>query len=152
MREVYTKNSKVYIGLYIFFIFGAAMGDYKVLNTALGALPKVISVGALGLAVLYIFVSGNFSRLKEISRFGLMYSSIIIGIILCSIFIWILEFQTLSFIMKGVSKISYQLLNILIVLAAVYMFQEDAAKYTFFGIAGANFVIILIWKRLNQAG
>ena len=152
MREVYTKNSKVYIGLYIFFIFGAAMGDYKVLNTALGALPKVISVGALGLAVLYIFVSGNFSRLKEISRFGLMYSSIIIGIILCSIFIWILEFQTLSFIMKGVSKISYQLLNILIVLAAVYMFQEDAAKYTFFGIAGANFVIILIGAATTGIG
>ncbi|MBE6818640.1 MAG: O-antigen ligase family protein [Ruminococcaceae bacterium] len=144
MKEVYTKQSKAYIGLYIFFIFGAAMGDWKVLNQALGALPKVISVGALALAVLYFFWSGNFSKLKEISRFGIMYSSIIIGIILCSILIWIMDLQSLGFIVKGVSKISYQLLNIAIVLAAVYMFEEDAAKYTFIGIAGANFVIILL--------
>ena len=142
MSEIYTKHSKIYIGLYIFFIFGAAMGDYKVLNAALGALPKVVSAGALGIAVLYMLWSGNFKNFKALSRFGILFSSIIILIIFCSILIWILDLQSFAFIFKGVSKISYQLLNIAIVLAAVYMFEEDAAKYTFFGIAGANFVII----------
>lgn len=152
INELYPKRSKIYIGLYIFFIFGAAMGDWKVVNMALGALPKVISVGALGIAVLYILWSGNFKNFKILSRFGIMFSSIIIGIILCSILIWILDLQSLSYIFKGVSKISYQLLNIAIVLAAVYMFEEQAAKYTFFGIAAANFVIILLGAATTGIG
>ena len=152
MRELYTKKSKIYIGLYIFCIFGAAMGDWKVVNEALGALPKIISAGALGLAVLYIFWSGNFKNLKAISRFAILFSSIIIGIILCSIFIWILDLQSFSYIMKGVSKISYQLLNIAILCAAVYLFEEDAAKYTFFGIAAANFVIIILGAATTGIG
>ena len=144
MKELYTKKSKVYIGLYIFFIFGAAMGDWKVLNAALGALPKIVSAGALGIAIIYLLWSGNFKNLKPLCRFGIMYSAIIVGIIFCSILIWILDLQSLGFIMKGISKISYQFLNIAIVIASVYMFEEKAATYTFFGIAGANFMIILL--------
>lgn len=152
MQKLYTKTSKIYIGLYIFFIFGAAMGDYKVLNVALGALPKMISAGVLGLALVYVLWSGNFKNFKVFYRFGLLFSSIIIGIIICSILIWIIDLQSFSYIMKGTSKISYQLLNIAIVLAAVYMFEEKAATYTFFGIAGANVVIILIGAATTGIG
>ena len=152
IKELYTKQSKLYIGLYIFCIFGAAMGDWKVLNAALGALPKIVSAGAVGLAVLYFLWSGNFKNLKYISRFGIMFSSIVIGIIFCSIFIWIQDLQSFGYILKGVSKISYQLLNIMIVLSAVYMFEEHAAKYTFFGIAAANFVIIFLGAATTGIG
>ena len=142
VKELYTKHSKVFIGLYIFCIFGAAMGDYKVLNVALGAVPKVISAGAIGLAALYILWSGNFKNFKALFRFGILFSIVIVGMIFCSLFIWILDLQSFAYIFKGISKISYQLLNIAIVCAAVYMFEEKAAKYTFIGIAAANFVII----------
>lgn len=144
VKALYTKHSPIFIGLYIFSIFGAAMGDWKVVNVALGALPKVLSAGALGIAFLYMLWSGNFKNFKALSRFGILFSSFIIGIIFCSIMIWILDLQSFAYIFKGVSKISYQLLNIAIVLAAVYMFEENAAKYTFIGIAAANFVIILL--------
>ena len=144
MSELHTKESKLFIGLYIFFIFGAAMGDWKVLNFAFGALPKTVSIGALILAFVYWLWSGNFKNIKVLSRFSLMFSSIIIGIVICSILTWIIDLQSSGFILKGVSKISYQLLNIAIVMAAVYMFEENAAKYTFFGISAANFVIIII--------
>ena len=152
MQKLYTKTSKIYIGLYIFFIFCAAMGDYKVVNVALGALPKIFSAGALGLAVVYILWSGNFKNFKVFYRFGLLFSSIIVGIIICSILIWIIDLQSFEYILKGISKISYQLLNIAIVLAAVYMFEEKAATYTFFGIAGANIVIILIGAATTGIG
>lgn len=152
MNEFNPKQSKLFIGLYIFFIFGAAMGDWKVVNVALGALPKVISAGALGLAALYFLWSGNFKNYKILTRFGFMFSSVIVGIIFCSIMIWILDLQTLGYIIKGVSKISYQLLNIAIVLSAVYLFEENAAKYTFFGIAGANFVIIALGAATTGIG
>lgn len=120
------------------------MGDWKTLNIALGALPKVVSVGALGLALVYFLWSGNFKNIAVLSRFFLLFCSVIVGIILWSILIWILDFQTISFILKGVSKTSYQFLNISIVISAVYLFEEKAAKYTFFGIAAANFVIIIL--------
>ncbi|MBQ7500085.1 MAG: O-antigen ligase family protein [Clostridia bacterium] len=151
-NEVYPRKSKIYIGLYIFFIFGAAMGDWKTLNFALGALPKVISVGAIALAFAYVLWSGNFRNFKQLSRFSLMFMSIIIGIILCSIMIWILDLQSIGFIIKGVSKISYQILNIAIVFAAVYMFQEKAGIYTFFGISAANGVIILLGAATTGIG
>ena len=151
-NELYPKKSKIYIGLYIFFIFGAAMGDWKTLNFALGALPKVISVGAIGIAFMYILWSGNFKNFKVLSRFSILFSSIIVGIILCSILIWILDLQTIGYIFKGVSKISYQLLNIAIVFAAVYMFEEKAGVYTFFGIAAANFVIIFLGAATTGIG
>ena len=152
MQKLYTKTSKLYIGLYIFFIFGAAMGDYKVLNMALGALPKIVSAGTIGIAFIYILWSGNFKNFKLFYRFALLFSSIIIGIIICSILIWIIDLQSFGYIMKGTSKISYQLLNIAIVLCAVYMFEEKAATYTFFGIAGANIVIILIGAATTGIG
>jgi O-antigen ligase len=120
------------------------MGDYKVLNMALGALPKMISAGALGIAVIYFLWSGNTRNFRILYRFGLLFSAVIIGIIFVSIFIWIMDLESLSYIIKGTSKISYQLLNIAIVLSAVYMFEEKAATYTFYGIAGANIMIILI--------
>ena len=152
MNAFNPKQSKIFIGLYIFFIFGAAMGDWKVVNNALGALPKIISAGALGLAAVYILWSGNFKNFKCLSRFGIMFSSIIIGIIFCSILIWVLDLQSIGFILKGVSKISYQLLNIAILLSAVYLFEENAAKYTFFGIAAANFVIIALGTATTGIG
>ena len=152
VKELYTKNSKIFIGLYIFCIFGAAMGDYKVLNMALGALPKVVSAGALGLAAIYILISGNFKNFKALFRFGILFSIVIIGMIFCSLFIWILDLQSFAYIFKGISKISYQLLNIAIVCSAVYMFEEKAAKYTFIGIASANFVIIALGAATTGIG
>ena len=152
MNELYTKKSKIFIGLYILFIFGAAMGDWKVLNEALGALPKIMSAGALVMAFGYMLWTGNFKNYRVLFRFFLMYSSIIIGIIVCSVLIWILDLQSIGYIMKGLSKISYQLLNIAIVISAVYMFEEEAAKYTFIGIAAANFAIIILGAATNGFG
>lgn len=144
MNVLYTKNSKVYIGLYIFFIFAAAMGDWKVINTALGGLPKVASAGAAGVAFIYLLWSGNFKNAKVLSHFFVMYVSVIAGILLWSVMLWILDFQTVGYIMKGASKMSFQFLNILIVISAGYMFEKDAAKYTFFGLALGNIVIIIL--------
>lgn len=144
MNEVYTKDSKIYIGLYIFFIFCAAMGDWKVINMALGGLPKVLSAGGFGIAFLYVLWSGNFKNIKAIFHFFVMYLSVIAGIILWSVILWILDFQTVGYIMKGVSKMSFQFLDILVVIGAGYMFEEKAAKYTFMGLAAGNLLIIAL--------
>ncbi len=144
MNGIYTKNSKVYIGLYIFFIFCAAMGDWKVINAALGGLPKVLSAGAVGIAFMYMLWSGNFKNAKKLFHFFVMYTSIIAGIILWSVILWILDFQTIGYIMKGSSKMSFQFLDILVVISACYMFEENAAKYTFFGLAAGNIMIIIL--------
>ena len=144
MNIPYAKNSKLYVGLYIFFIFCAAMGDWKVINTALGGLPKVLSAGAVGVAFIYLLWTGNFKNAKALSHFFVMYVSIIAGIILWSVALWILDFQSVRYIMKGVSKMSYQFLDITIVIAAGYMFEQKAAEYTFFGLALGNIVIIIL--------
>ncbi|MBQ7718636.1 MAG: O-antigen ligase family protein [Clostridia bacterium] len=152
MNVPYTKNSKAYKGFYIFFIFCAAMGDWKVINLALGGLPKVVSAGAVGLALIYLMWSGNFKNIKVLFHLFMIYVSIIMGVILWSVIIWILDFQTVGYILKGVSKMSFQFLNILIVVSAGYMFEEKAAKYTFFGLALGNFVIIILGALTTGVG
>ncbi|MBQ7660922.1 MAG: hypothetical protein IJS44_02570 [Clostridia bacterium] len=152
MDVLYTKNSKVYVGLYIFFIFCAAMGDWKVINVALGGLPKVVSAGAAGIAFVYLLWAGNFKNAKVLFHFFMIYVSVIIGIILWSVMIWILDFQSVGYIVKGISKMSFQFLNILIVIAAGYLFEEKAAKYTFFGLALGNAVIIVLGALTTGVG
>ena len=152
MNVPYAKNSKLYAGLYIFFIFSAAMGDWKVINAALGGLPKVVSAGAAGIAFIHLLITGEFKNVKVLLHFFAIYVSIIAGIILWSVMLWILDFQTVGYIMKGMSKMSFQFLNILIVISAGYMFQEKAAKYTFFGLALGNIVIIILGALTTGVG
>ena len=57
--------------------------------------------------------------------------------------IWITEFQSWPYILRGSQNIIYMLTNILYVIGAVYLFDENATTYTLISMALANFAVFM---------
>lgn len=64
----------------VFFLAGAGLGEWKVLNGMLGGLPKAISLGVIGLAVLYALFYPDEKRLREIWKPTLLYMSLMVAL------------------------------------------------------------------------
>lgn len=118
----------------------AAVGDGRTMPSSL----KVISLGTIVIGFLVIFITGDFKRMGKVAGFFGIYGFILLGIIVWSVFLWIIHMESISFIMRGVVKFGYQFLVLLIVSSGVYMLGERAVYATFYGIAGANIIIALI--------
>lgn len=128
----------------IFFLACAGMGEWKVLNIALGGLPKAISVGVIGLAVLYTFFYPDIQRIRDIAKPALMFMSLIAMLFLWSVVIWILHFMNLSSMIRGCSKLVYQSISILVAVSLVYLFREKAVDLFTVSICITNGAIMLL--------
>ncbi len=117
-----------------------AVGDGRTTPSSL----KVISLAAIAVGFLVIFITGDFKRMGKVAGFFGVYGFILLGIIVWSVFLWIIHMESVSFIIRGVVKFGYQFLVLLIVSAGVYMLGERAIFATFYGLAGANIIIAVI--------
>lgn len=67
-----------------------------------------------------------------------------------SLLAWVLDFQTLDYIMRGTSTLLYQILIIIFVAASIYMFGTDAVYMIFYGcIAGNAYLLMLVVKEFG---
>ena len=80
----------------VVFLSGAGLGEWKVLNGMLGGLPKAISLGVIGLAVLYALFYPDEKRLRELWKPTLLYMSLMVALFFWSMVIWIKSFATVS--------------------------------------------------------
>ncbi|MCC8169697.1 MAG: hypothetical protein LIO59_04950 [Oscillospiraceae bacterium] len=126
--------------LFAICIMAGAMGDAKNLFSSL----KVLSLGAIVLGVVVLLVTGDFRRLKKISRFFGVYGFILLGILVWSVFLWIMNLETISFIVRGAMKFGYQFFVLLIIASGVYMLGERAIYATFYGLAAANLLMVFM--------
>lgn len=126
--------------LYVICILIAGLGESMFFPDYM----KIVSAGAIGMALLVLFLMGDFYKLDKIAGFFGVYCLLLLGILLWSAGIWLFKFQPGDSISRGVSKLIYQLINILVVASAVYLFRERAIHYTFYGIALCNFAILLL--------
>ena len=76
----------------VVFLAGAGLGEWKPINTTLGGLPKAISLGVIGLAVLYTLFYPDETRLREIWKPTLLYMSLMAALFFWSMVIWIESF------------------------------------------------------------
>ena len=60
----------------VVFLSVAGLGEWKVLNGMLGGLPKAITLGVIGLAMLYTLFYPDEKRLREIWKPTLLYMSL----------------------------------------------------------------------------
>ncbi len=146
MNEIPEKRHIALEVIYILLIALAAMGDYPMLglSTDMTRAIKAVTllIAAVGLGVM--FVSGNMRRIKTSASFVGVYGFVLLGIIVWSIFLWILNLETIDFILRGTLKFVFQCIVLLIIFAAAYMFGERSIYATFYGLALANGVMILI--------
>ena len=128
----------------VVFLAGAGLGEWKVLNGMLGGLPKAISLGVIGLAVLYALFYPDETRLREIWKPTLLYMSLMAALFFWSMVIWIKSFAAVSSMIRSCSKLLFQSIAILTAVALVYLFREKAIELFTISICITNGAIMLL--------
>ena len=81
------------------------------------------------------FVSPQFEHALFCLRFFVLFFFPYLMFWMWSAGIWITEFQSWPYILRGSQNIIYMLTNLLYVIGAVYLFDEDATTYTLISMA-----------------
>lgn len=135
------QNSKVLACIYILCFFIAALGECTFLPSQLKVFTMVAPAAALGILLVY----ADFNNIKTITGFVVIYSIWLLVIIVYSIIIWIVEFQSVPYILRGCSKVAFQFVFIAVIAGSTYLFGEKAIHYTFYGLLLGNIAITLIY-------
>ena len=128
----------------VVFLTCAGLGEWKVLNGMLGGLPKAISLGVIGLAVLYALFFPDEKRLREIWKPALLYMSLMAALFFWSMVIWVESFAAVSSMIRSCSKLVFQSITILTAVALVYLFREKAIELFTISICIINGAIMLL--------
>ena len=144
------KYNKILLVIYVIGLAASAMGDMAIFSYSMSRMMKAISLIIVVMAVTVLIISGNLNRVKKASSFVGVYAFVLVGIIVWSIFLWIVNLESIDFIFRGISKFVYQFLVLLVIFSGVYLFGERAIHATFYGLALANAVIMFI--NLNKFG
>lgn len=128
----------------VFFLSVAGLGEWKVLNGMLGGLPKAITLGVIGLAVLYTLFYPDETRLREIWKPTLLYMSLMAALFFWSMVIWIESFAAVPSMIRSCSKLVFQSIAILTAVALVYLFREKAIELFTISICITNGAIMLL--------
>lgn len=129
----------------VVFLSVAGLGEWKVLNGMLGGLPKAITLGVIGLAMLYALFFPDEKRFREIWKPTLLYMSLMAALFFWSIVIWVESFAAVSSMVRSCSKLLFQSIAILTAVALVYLFREKAIELFTISICITNGVIMLLY-------
>ena len=132
------------VGVFIFIIVLSCIGEDKTLNLRFGGMPKAISLLVIGIAFIVLLLRGNLARFRYIGPTALVY--IIYWGILClwSAILWVINFSDNAAITRGVEKMLFQTIAVIVAIAAVYIFGEKTIDYFAIGIYIANGLIAVI--------
>ncbi len=129
----------------VVFLSVAGLGEWKVLNGMLGGLPKAITLGVIGLAMLYTLFYPDEKRFREIWKPTLLYMSLMAALFFWSMVIWVESFAAVSSMIRSCSKLLFQSIAILTAVALVYLFREKAIELFTISICITNGVIMLLY-------
>lgn len=129
---------------FIFFLAIAGLGEWRVLNNALGGLPKAITVGAICMTIGYAFIYPDVKRLRSLLPPVIAFLSLIVALFFWSIVIWIMDFMDLSSMIRGCSKLVFQSISILVAVCGVYLFGSKAVDLFTISMCCANGAIMLL--------
>lgn len=129
---------------FVFMLVCASMGEWKVINSALGGLPKAICMGVIFTAALYAFVKPNLKKAAQLLPPTLMYLSLIVLLMLWSLAIWIMNFTDVSSVVRGGSKMVFQTISIMTAVSAVYMFGLESINLFTVSLCITNSLIMIL--------
>lgn len=128
------------VGLYIFLTF---LSFYCACYRLPVGLKYGINLVIFGWACTAFFIHPQFEHAKFCMRFFVLFFFPYFLFWIWSVGIWISELQSWSYILRGSQNIIYMLTNLLYVVGAVYLFDEDVTTYTLISMALANFAVFL---------
>ncbi len=126
--------------IYILFTTLACLSTYQLSYTKF----KAALILFVGLTVIDFAVRFKTKRLKFIGSFFLEYSKYIWILLVVSLLIYVTNTSDKSLIVRGGTKIFYQILTIFIAICAIYEFEDKAVLYTFYGFAIFNFIALFL--------
>lgn len=122
----------------------AGLGEWKVVNSALGALPKAVSLGVPALAAAAFLVRPDMARIRRCRSVLPVYLLYIAVLLMWSLGVWMHDLTQTASIVRGVSKLLYQCAAILFAVGFVYLCGERAADAFFAAMAMTNALIALL--------
>ena len=122
----------------------AGLGDWKVLNNSLGALPKAFALGTIVCAFLSFLVAADFSNLKKALSYFPVYLLLIAVYTLVTLYIWTTDFSKTASISRGGQKILFQTVTIIYSVFMCYLFEGRAVNYLFFSMCLTNAGIMFL--------
>ena len=145
-KTLYGDNTRptVIKFLCIMLYFLAGMGEWRYINGVYGGLPKAITLGIIGIAVLYALVKPETDRLRAVTFPSVLYFCLIIAILLWSIVIWEVNLSEKSEIIAGCSKLAFQSIAVLTAISTVYLFGSEAVNLFATGLCLTNMTIMLL--------
>lgn len=129
---------------FLFFLVCASMGEWKRINAIYAGLPKILTAGIIALAVYLMVAKPDTYKLKKIYPPTIVYMSFLLGLLLWSAIIWILNFSNSDSMIQGVSKIIFQTIAVFCAISTVYLFGSKAIDYFAIGLCITNALIMLL--------
>ena len=129
---------------YVGFIALAALGDWKTLQSILGGLPKIITAGVIGMAIVYGFIYPDLERVKKVFWPALVYMSLIAMLFLWSIVIWLMDFSAISTMIRACSKLMFQSISILTAVSGVFLLGSKTIDLFAIAVCLANAGIMVL--------
>ena len=111
-----------------------------------------VNVLVFGWACLAFFVHPKFDRAIFCLRLFALFFFPYLMFWMWSVGIWISEFQTFSFILRGSLNIFYMFTNLLYTSASIYLFDVDAMFLTVIGMTVANSLVAVQVAASNGIG
>ena len=130
--------------LFVLIITVACLGEDKALNVRFGGLPKAITMLVLVMAFFVLILRGNLGRFRTIGPVSVMYLLYWGVLCLWSAVLWVINFSDNSAITRGVEKMLFQTIAVLVAIAAVYLFGHRTVDFFAIGIYLANGAIALM--------
>lgn len=87
------------------------------------------------------FKTANMRTLLDVLK---KYSVWIVVLTLLTLFIYVVQTSSISTIKTGLEKLGFQMITVLVAVSAVYLFEEKAVDYTFWGFVLFNTLSILL--------
>lgn len=122
----------------------AGMGEWKVVNMALGGLPKIVTLGVPGIALLCFLIRADFEHAGRCLKYLPMFMVYILALLLWTLAIWMLDLTEPSSIARGMSKLLYQCFTILYTVGFVYLCRERSVDCFFYSMLATNGLIALL--------
>lgn len=94
-------------------------------------------------AVAAFLVNPDFSRGKFCAKFYALFVTPFLLFWFWSLIIWIVDFQSTDYIIRGSKNIFYMLINVFYLCGAFYLFGKRTAYYTFYAMCLANFAVLI---------
>ena len=145
MQQTTRKECPVFIAfLAVACTVFAGLGDWKTLNDAYGALPKVIVLGTIVCAFLCFLVTADFAKIRKAIGYFPIFLLMIAVYTLVSLYIWITDLSQTASISRAGQKILFQTIVIIYCVFMCYLFEDRAINYMFFSMCATNAAIILL--------